>query len=37
MMLDSITHLSNINGQNSEREGEIGAKNGSSPEILDYS
>ncbi len=36
MMLDSITHLRNINGQNSEREGEIGAKNGSNPEILDY-
>ncbi len=32
MMLDSITHLSNMNGQNRERE----AKNGSSPEILDY-
>jgi hypothetical protein len=34
MMLDSITHLSNMNGQNRER--EIGAKNGCSPEILDY-
>ncbi len=32
MMFHSITHLSNMNGQNRE----IGAKNGSSPEILDY-